>query len=498
MTARPGLPARGLDPAAITTLLEQYRERDIDWRSGKLWAYVFDPGEQAEQVIKRAYMAYLTENGLDPTAFPSLVRFENEVIAMAIGHLRGDEEVVGNFTSGGTESIMLAVKTARDWARERRPELRSRKAKIVAPTTAHAAFHKAAHYLDVELVPVPVDPVTFKADVAAMAAAIDDDTIMLIGSAVSYAHSVVDPIAELGALAIERGLWLHVDGCMGGFLLPYFRRLGRTIADFDFSVAGVSSISMDLHKYAFAAKGASVVLYRNRELRRHQIFTCANWTGYAISNNTVQSSKSGGPVAAAWAVMRYFGDEGYLELARRVLEGTEKVVAFVDAHPDLRVLGRPEMNHVAIASDTVPLFRLAEAIDRRGWFMQVQLSYGNSPANIHLCINPVNLAGIDKLLADIAAAVEQVRGAPPSPLLAQLGPMIQQLDFAKLDGATLRQMMAVAGISTGGVGEIGADINELFDMLDPQARARVVTEFMNELFVPKAIPVDERDELGQQ
>jgi sphinganine-1-phosphate aldolase len=498
MTERLGLPAKGLDPEAITALLEQYRERDVDWRSGKLWAYVFDPGEQAEQVIKRAYMAYLSENGLDPTAFPSLVRFENEVVAMAVGHLRGDADVVGNFTSGGTESILLAVKSARDWARARRPELRSRRAKIIAPITAHAAFHKAAHYLDLELVPVAVDPVTFKADVAAMAAAIDDDTIMLIGSAVSYAHSVIDPIVELGALAIERGLWLHVDGCMGGFLLPYFRRLGRAIPDFDFTVAGVSSISMDLHKYAFAAKGASVVLYRDRELRRHQIFTCAAWTGYAISNTTMQSSKSGGPVAAAWAVMRYFGDAGYLELAKQVLAGTERVVAFVDAHPDLRLLGRPAMNHVAIASDTVPLFRLAEAIDARGWSMQVQLSYANSPANIHLCINPINLPGIDKLLADIAAAVEQVRGAPPSPLLTQLGPVLAQLDLAKLDGPTLRGMMAAAGIEAGGPGEIGADINELFDVLDPAARARIVTEFMNELFVPRAIAVDASDELGQQ
>lgn len=489
MSMRLGLPAQGLDPDAITALLEQYRERDVDWRSGKLWAYVFDPGEEAERVIKRAYMAYLSENGLDPTAFPSLVRFENEVVAMAAGHLHGDADVVGNFTSGGTESILLAVKSARDWARSRRPELRSRRANILLPITAHAAFHKAAHYLDLDVIAVEVDPLTFKADVAAMAAAINDDTIMLVGSAVSYAHSVVDPIVELGALAIERGLWLHVDGCMGGFLLPYFRRLGRPIPDFDFAVAGVSSMSMDLHKYAFAAKGASVVLYRDRELRRHQIFTCAAWTGYTMSNTTMQSSKSGGPVAAAWAVMRYFGDAGYLELAKQVLAGTERVVTFVDAHPDLRLLGRPDMNHVAIASDTVPLFRLADAINSRGWFMQVQLSYGSSPANIHLCINPINLPAIDKLLVDIAEAVEQVRGAAPSPLVAALGPMLGQIDPATLDGATLRSMMAMAGIEPGGSADIGADINELFDILEPALRARVVTEFMNELFVPRAIAV---------
>ncbi len=491
MSTQLGLPSQGLDPDAITRLLEQYREHDVDWRAGKLWAYVFDPGAQAEQVIKRAYMAYLSENGLDPTAFPSLVRFENEVVAMAIGHLQGDANVVGNFTSGGTESILLAVKSARDWARAARPTRPdpSRRANIVLPITAHAAFHKAAHYLDLEVIPVEVDPITYQADVAAMAAAIDENTIMLVGSAVSYAHCVIDPIVELGQLALDRGLWLHVDGCMGGFLLPYFRRLGRPIPEFDFAVAGVSSMSMDLHKYAFAAKGASVVLYRDRELRRHQIFTCAAWTGYTMSNMTMQSSKSGGPVAAAWAVMRHFGDAGYLELARQVLAGTERVMAFVDGHPDLRLLGRSAMNHVAIASasPTVPLFRLADAINTRGWFMQVQLSYSSSPANIHLCINPINLAGIDKLLADIDAAIEEVRGAPPSPLLAQLQPMLGQVDVAKLDGPTLRGMMAMVGIEPGTVTAVGADINELFDMLEPAARARVVTEFMNELFVPSPV-----------
>lgn len=487
--ARLGLPAQGLEPAAVLEQLERFRERDVDWRSGKLWAYVFDPGHAAEQLIKQAYMAYLSENGLDPTAFPSLLRLENEIVAMASGHLHGDAAVVGNFTSGGTESIILAVKAARDWARSRRPELRTRRAKLVLPTTAHAAFHKAAAYLDLEVVAVDVDPQTFKADVAAMAAAIDDDTIMMVGSAVSYAHCVVDPIPELGALALERGLWLHVDGCMGGFLLPYFRRLGRAIPDFDFAVPGVSSMSMDLHKYAFAAKGASVVLYRDRELRRHQLFTCATWTGYTMSNTTIQSSKSGGPLAAAWAVMRHFGDAGYLELARAVLAATERVVAFVDAHPDLRVLGRPDMNHVAIASDTLSIFRLADAINARGWFMQVQLSYANSPANIHLCINPANLRVLDKLLADIDASIEEARAAQPSPLLAQLRPMLGQIDIAKLDGPTLRGMMAMAGIKPGSNTVIGADINELFDELPAAARARVVTEFMNELFVPS--PVDE-------
>lgn len=479
-----GLPPRGMPAPEVLERLEQYRAHDVDWRAGKLWAYVFDPGHEAEQLIKQAYMAYLSENGLDPTAFPSLARLENEVVALAIAHLRGDAAVVGNFTSGGTESCMLAVKAARDWARSRRPELHTRKGKIVLPTTAHAAFHKAAAYLDLEVVAVDVDPDTYKANVAAMADAIDEDTIMLVGSAVSYAHCVVDPIEELAAVAMERGLWLHVDACMGGFLLPYFRRLGREVPDFDFAVSGVSSISMDLHKYAFAAKGASVVLYRDRELRRHQLFVCANWTGYTMANTTIQSSKSGGPIAAAWAILHHLGDAGYLQLAASVLDATERVINFVDAHPDLRLLGTPDMNHVAIASDTMSIFRIADAINARGWFMQVQLSYRNSPANMHICINPANLPVLDKLLADIRDAIEDARDAKPNPTIAQLRPMLALIDIARLDGATLRGMMQMAGLKPGGGGAINADINELFDTLPPAARARVVAEFMNELFVP--------------
>ncbi|KIG12735.1 Pyridoxal-dependent decarboxylase [Enhygromyxa salina] len=482
--ARLSLPAEGLSAAEIGQRIEQYREADLDWRSGKVLAYIFDPGEQAEAVIKQAYTAYLSENGLDPTAFPSLLKFEKEVVAMAASHLRGDEQVVGNFTSGGTESIILAVKSARDWARSRRPELArsAQRPKIILPTTAHAAFHKAAHYLDVEVVLVEVDPDSFRVDAEQVRAAIDEHTIMLVGSAVSYAHCVVDPIPALAEVAREHDLWLHVDGCMGGFLLPYFAQLGREIPDFDFSVPGVSSISMDLHKYAFAAKGASVVLYRNKQLRKHQIFTCATWTGYTISNATVQSSKSGGPVAAAWAVLNFFGQSGYLDIAKHVLAATDKVMKFVDDHPQLRLLGRSDMSHVAISSDTIPIFRLAEAINARGWYVQVQLSYGNSPANIHLCINPANLPWIDALLEDIAACVEVVRDSKPSPLVAGVLSALAEVDVATMDDQTLRQLMAMAGVAGGGAPKIGAEINEILDALEPQFRARLLTEFMNELF----------------
>ncbi|PRQ05402.1 pyridoxal phosphate-dependent decarboxylase family protein [Enhygromyxa salina] len=478
------LPADGLSAAEIGERIEQYREADVDWRSGKVLAYIFDPGEQAEAVIKQAYTAYLSENGLDPTAFPSLLKFEKEVVAMAASHLRGDEQVVGNFTSGGTESIILAVKSARDWARARKPELArsAQRPKIILPSTAHAAFHKAAHYLDLEVVLVEVNPDSFRVEAEQVRAAIDEHTIMLVGSAVSYAHCVVDPIPALAELAREHDLWLHVDGCMGGFLLPYFAQLGRDIPPFDFSVPGVSSISMDLHKYAFAAKGASVVLYRDKHLRKHQIFTCATWTGYTISNATVQSSKSGGPVAAAWAVLNFFGQSGYLNIAKHVLAATDKVMKFVDDHPELRLLGRSDMSHVAFSSTTIPIFRLAEAINARGWYVQVQLSYGNSPANIHLCINPANLPWIDALLEEIAACVEVVRDSKPAPLVAGVLQALAEVDVSTMDDQTLQQLMAMAGVGGGGAPKIGAEINEILDALEPQFRERLLTEFMNELY----------------
>ncbi|MBW1887159.1 MAG: aspartate aminotransferase family protein, partial [Deltaproteobacteria bacterium] len=263
------IPQKGIPREEIFQKLEELRSNDLDWRSGRAFGYVFDAGAEAMEVGKQAYSMFLTENALDFTVFPSLLQLENELVSMASIHVGGDEDVVGNFTSGGTESIILAVKTARDYFRAKRPDISE--PEMILPTTAHAAFHKAAHYLDLKVVQVMVDPKTFKAEVELVRQAITPNTILLVGSAPSYAHGVVDPIRELGQLALEHDLLLHTDACMGGFLLPYFRRLGSSVPDFDFSVPGVTSLSMDLHKYAYTPKGASLVLYRNKDLRRFQI-----------------------------------------------------------------------------------------------------------------------------------------------------------------------------------------------------------------------------------
>lgn len=474
------IPDKGLGREEIFAKLENYRENDMPWRDGRTWAYIYDPGRDAEEVIKQAYMMYLTENGLDPTVFPSALRLETELVAMAAAHLNGDENVVGNFTSGGTESIICAVKAARDFARAKRPHIKA--PEILLPTTGHAAFHKAAHYLDVNVVTVPVDPVSFKADVDAMREAITPNTILLIGSAVSYAHGVVDPIRELGELALEKNVLLHVDACMGGFLLPYFRRLGAPVPDFDFRVPGVTSISMDLHKYAFAAKGASTILYRSKDLRKYQIYACSNWTGYTVVNPTVQSTKSAGPLAAAWAVLNFFGDEGYLEIARQVLDATRRIAEAIDSMDDLRLLGEPEMNLVAFTSDTVSVFHVIDEMKQRGWYIQAQLEFQNSKENIHLSVNPASVKWVDALLADLRECVKSAKQLSSGALAAQIREAFGSLEPSALEGDAFAGLLGMAGVSGTALPDRMAEINEVLNALPVPMREKLLVEYLNELF----------------
>lgn len=474
------IPERGWSRERVFEALEAFRRGDTPWREGRTWAYVYDPGPEAEAVIKEAFASYLTENALDPTAFPSALELERQVVAMAASHLNGGPEVVGNFTSGGTESILLAVKAARDWRRAHRPVAGT--PQMVLPETAHAAFQKAGHYLGVEPVVVPVDPVSFRADVDAIRDAITPNTILLVGSAISYAHGVVDPIRELGELALERELLLHVDGCMGGFLLPYFARLGAPVPEFDFRVPGVTSISMDLHKYAFAAKGASTILYRDKRLRKYQMYACSNWTGYTVINPTVQSTKSAGPVAAAWAALHFIGDDGYLEIARMVKEATERIVAGIEAIPELRVLGRPDMNLLAFTSDSVNVFHIADEMVERRWYVQPQLAFGSSPENLHLSVNPRSVGFVDELLADLADCVEKARELPSGQLAPRIREAFGELEPEELTEEVFRNLLAMAGVRGTGLPERMAEINEVLNALPVPLRERLLVEYLNELF----------------
>ena len=460
--------------------IEDYGSDDLPWHDGRTWGYVYDPGPEVEKVGKGAYMKFLANNALDFTIYPSSLKFENELVAMAAAHAGGGEEAAGSFTSGGTESILLAVKTARDYYRFLRPEITS--PEMILPITGHAAFHKAARYFDVTVVPADVDPVTFRADPEAVRRAITENTIMMVGSAPSYAHGVVDPMTELGEIALENDLWLHCDACVGGWLIPFFRRLGADIPACDFTVPGVSSLSMDLHKYGYTPKGASVILYKNRDLRRFQLFACATWPGYTVVNNTIQSSKTAGPVAAAWAVVNHLGDAGYLELARRSFDATAKLAAGVADIQGLRLMAPPDLCMFSFTSDTISIFHIIDEMRKKRWYIQPQFAFGPSKENIHLSIGASNAPWIDDFLVDLKTCTETAASMAFGEYAAMANDILASPETAANPAAAFEKLMAAAGLSDGAMPERWAPINEILNALDPTIREFALAEFLNDVF----------------
>jgi len=386
----------------VLATMRQARERDAKWREGKTWSLVFHAGDDVTELLKEAYTMFFSENGLNPSAFPSLKKFEVEVVAMSASLLGGDEETVGNMTSGGTESILVAVKTAREWARARNPS--NTAPEMILPETAHPAFEKAGHYFSVKPVHVPVGP-DFRADVAAARAAITPHTILMVGSAPSYPQGVVDPIVELARVAQEHDLLFHVDACVGGFMLPFVRRLGYDVPDFDLRVPGVTSISADLHKYAYAAKGASIILYRDSGLRRHQFFVHTDWPGGIYASPTMTGTRPGGPIAAAWAIMHYLGAEGYLAIADTVMKTTARLRQGIDAIEGVNILGDPAMSILAIGSDTLNIYEVGDELTVRGWHLDRQ----QFPPSLHLTVTHAHAQVADQFLDDLRWAVNRAR-----------------------------------------------------------------------------------------
>jgi glutamate/tyrosine decarboxylase-like PLP-dependent enzyme len=399
------LPESGASPASVLDALERLRSHDARWRDGRTFSLVYYGGDELLTLLHDAYGKFFSENALNPMAFPSLRRMETEVLSM-VAHLLGDGEAVGSMTTGGTESILLAVKTARDFAAATRgvtaPEM-------ILPETVHPAFHKAAHYFGVRARVIPVGP-DFRADVPAMAAAITENTVLLVGSAPSFPQGVVDPISEIAALASDRGLLCHVDACLGGMLLPFVRKLGRPLPPFDLSVPGVTSISCDLHKYGYCAKGASTVLYKTRALRRHQFVVYTDWSGGLYGSPSMAGTRAGGPIAAAWAAMHYLGEQGYLEMARRTLETTDALVAGIDAMPGCHVQGRPDMSVFGFTTEDADVYRVGDEMDARGW----HLDRLQRPPAIHMMITAAHAGLAPRILEDLAAAVEAARALGPA------------------------------------------------------------------------------------
>jgi len=474
------IPQQGLSKEEILNTLQAFKARDMDWKAGKVWCYVYNPGEDPAEVTREAYLSFLTENGLDPSVFPSMLKLETDVVRAIINLLRGDANAVGHLTTGGTESIMLVVKTARDKARAEHPEIAQ--PEMVLPRTAHAAFHKAAQYLSVKPVIVEIDPQTFKVRAQDMRAAITPNTILLVASAPSYSQGVIDPIIEIGKIAQEKNLLFHVDACVGGLHLSFMRKLGYDIPDFDFTVPGVTSISTDLHKYGYAAKGCSVIMYRSKEVRKYQIFASTETTGYTLINPTMLSSKTGGPMAGAWAILNFLGEEGYKRIVREVQEAAKKLMAGINAIDDLQVLGQPVMCMFSFKSDTINVYQLADEMNKRGWYIQGQFSTPLTPRNLHISVNHGTIHNVDALLKDLRECVEIVKGATPidgEAIRAMVGAALQGPDPA----AAFGQLAASAGLAGTELPTEMAFINEVLDALPDELCNVFLVNYFNDLYV---------------
>ncbi len=403
------LPAEGRSHEEILEEMEAIREREAArWRSGYVSGAVYHGDDRHVEFLNKVYAINSQSNPLHSDLWPSTSRYDAEVVAMTarmLGAGATGDEICGTVTSGGTESILLAMKSYRDRAREtrgvRRPEM-------VAPVTAHAAFDKACQYFRIKKVTVPVGR-DGRALVGGVKEAITRKTVVVVGSAPSFPHGAIDPIAEMSALAARRGIGFHTDACLGGFVLPWAEKLGYDVPPFDFRLPGVTSMSVDTHKFGYAAKGTSVVLYRGKELRHYQYFTTTDWPGGIYFSPTFAGSRPGALSAAAWATMVSMGEKGYLEATRRILETASRFRDAITAIPELEVIGNP-LWVIAFTSRSLDIYQVMQNMTERGW----NLNGLHKPSCVHVCITLRHTQpGVaDRFAQDLKAAVEDARERP--------------------------------------------------------------------------------------
>ncbi|WP_170224054.1 pyridoxal phosphate-dependent decarboxylase family protein [Actinokineospora cianjurensis] len=384
------LPDHGVPRAELFADLRARKTADADWRGGRTWSLVYPAGEDVDAVLKEANNLYLYENALNPFRFPSLADMEREVVAMTAGLLNAPAGASGSMTSGGTESIMQAIRVARDRAKAERGVTDPT---LVVPRSAHPAFAKGAKYFGLELIHIPLAD-DLRADVNAAAELIDDRTALVAGSAPNYPHGVVDPIPELAALAAARDIPFHTDACVGGFLLPFM----QDAPPFDFRVPGVTTMSADMHKYGYATKGASVLLHRNGDhVLQYQAFLYQDWPGGLYGSLALAGARPAAPIAAAWSVMRYLGTDGYTRLVNRILATATKIrTTLTDL--DLKILGNPVASVIAFTAPEI--MPIGDRLDDLGWHLDRQ----NHPDALHLMISPEHDRVIDTFLTDLRAA----------------------------------------------------------------------------------------------
>ncbi|WP_353810352.1 pyridoxal phosphate-dependent decarboxylase family protein [Agromyces sp. SYSU T00194] len=482
----------------VLARLDALRATDAPTHGGRVLSYVYDSGRpELDELAARAARAVQPVNGLDPTTFGSVAVMERELVGFAREAFHAGDDVVGTVTSGGTESCILAVKTARDAWRARGGTGTPR---LVAPTTVHAAFRKAAHLLGLDLDAVPVDPATGAPEASAMAARLGPDVALAVVSAPSYPFATLDPVAEVAAAALEHGVDLHVDACIGGFALAFWP---TGVAPWDFRVPGVTSLSADLHKYGYAPKGASVLLQRGRDRQRLQYFATTEWSGYPVVNPTLLGSKPAGPLAAAWAIVQVLGADGFAELSAQAARATSALVDAVGAIEGLRVVGAPTGPLLAVATDPeapeaqrVDPHRWADAVRARGWQLQLQPGYLQPdgvalPRTTHLTVTPVTESTLAGLLPALAAAADDVRGQPGLDGAALLDGLGGAAALGALDGGidsdTAAGLLAGLGLIGGdgpAVPESLAPVLALVEVLPAPLAERLLVELLGRLVEP--------------
>jgi len=401
------IPEKGVSHEELIELFEKMRDKETPrWRDGFASGAVYHGGAEHTEFLSKVYSYFALTNGLHPDLFPSVRKFEAEVIRMTINMLHGGDSCAGTTTSGGTESILMAMKTYRDWARV---EKGITEPEFICATTAHAAFDKSAHYFGMKLIHVPVTG-DYECDVAAMEKAITKNTVCLVGSAPAFPHGIIDDITRIAALAKKHKIGCHVDGCLGGFILPFIQQLpGNQIRPWDFAVDGVTSISADTHKYGYAPKGTSVLCFRSAELRKHMYFVATEWPGGIYCSPTMLGSKPGALVAGAWASMVTMGEQGYLKSAKDIWDTTKEIIEGIkDLSPDLYILGDPKAMVVAFASKKYNVYQLSDALTEQGW----NLNTLYKPACIHICVTNRHVGKAEKFLESLREALRKVKENP--------------------------------------------------------------------------------------
>jgi glutamate/tyrosine decarboxylase-like PLP-dependent enzyme len=401
------LPEQGMGKDEVVAALLATRRHDVRWQNGRTFGMVYDGGESLHELLDEVAPLFLHDNALNTLAFPSLGKLQKDVVDIVADLLHGGPDAAGFMTSGGTESILMAVKAARERGRRERGIERPN---LVVPESAHAAFHKGAHYFGLEMRKIPVRP-DWRADARATADAVDEGTVLVVGSAPQYPQGVIDPIPDLAAIAAERGANFHTDACMGGFVLPFMELLGHDVPPWDFRVPGVTSISADLHKLGYVPKGASVIVHRDKGLRRDQTFVFDDWLGGFYASPNMQGTRPGLPMALAWATLHHLGLDGYLRLTRVTVEARERLVAGVRGIDGLTVLGEPEAHLVAVSAapgweDRLDVFAVGDALLARGWFHDRQ----GPPDTLHATVSAGNAPVVDDYLRDLADCVADVLG----------------------------------------------------------------------------------------